>query len=504
MTATKRIAKNTLFLYVRMFLIMGVTLYTSRVILSALGISDFGIYSIVGGIVAMFGFINGAMLSATQRYLSVDIGKGDLAQLNKTFNSTLSIHFFLAIVILLVGETLGLWYVNNKLEIPESRLYALNVVYQFSLFTLFLNIIQVPYNSLILARERMSIYAYVSIIEVILKLLVAFSLLYFESDKLILYSGLTFGIAVIIRVIYQVYCRRKFEETRFKFEIDWIYYKELLAYSGWNLFGNLSHVAKSQGLNLVLNLFFGTVMNTAYGLSLQVQSAVTQFLTSFQSALNPQIIQSYAAENKQRSLDLMFMGSRLSFVLMLILVSPLILNTEYVLGVWLGVYPEETISIVKLVLVAVLIDSISGSFMTGILASGKIKIYNIIIGTINIFIVPISYFLLKLGYSYSVIFFVLLLFSFFSFFLRVLFLNNILEVSFSDLFRKLLIRIVPLIIAVLGCGVVVYNFYRLSLAYFVLSSFLLVVVILVAAFFITLTTEERNKCLDFIKKNYVR
>src|SRR5690606_19286013 len=355
MSESKRIVKNTMFLYIRMFLIMGITLYTSRIVLKELGVSDYGIYSLVGGFVAMLGFFNSAMSTATQRYLSFDLGKGDYNQLKKTFSVTLTIHIAIAILGLLLAETIGLWYVNYKMVFPVDRVFAVNVVYQFSILTFVLNIIQVPYNALIIARERMNIYAYVSILEAALKLAIVF-LLVFGTDKLILYAILTFVVALIIRLIYQVYCRRQFQESRYKFEYNKAYYKELISYSGWNLFGNIAAVAKCQGVNIVLNLFFGTVVNAAYGITNQVYSAVNMFVSNFQLALNPQIIKNYSQGNLEQSHYLILQGSKFSFYLMLIIVSPIILNVDFILEIWLVNPPEYTSVFVQLCLLNILID----------------------------------------------------------------------------------------------------------------------------------------------------
>ncbi|MGL4583180.1 MAG: oligosaccharide flippase family protein, partial [Flavobacterium sp.] len=341
MSNTKTIAKNTLFLYFRMFLIMGVTLYTSRVVLQQLGISDYGIYSLVGGIVAMLGFFNAAMSSATQRYLSFDIGKGDEQKLRKTFSATLTIHILIAVLALILAETIGLWYINYKMVFPDDRLYAVNVVYQFSILTFLLAIVQVPYNALIIARERMKVYAYVSILEAGLKLAIVFILILGE-DKLILYSILIFVVAFVIRMIYQLYCQRQFKESKYRFEYDKEYFGELLAYSGWNLFGNFAAVARGQGVNMVLNLFFGTVVNAAYGITMQIQGAVQMFVTNFQMAVNPQIIKSFASGDKERMFNLVFQSSKFSYFLILLIVGPLVFNIDFILELWLGEVPQAT------------------------------------------------------------------------------------------------------------------------------------------------------------------
>src|SRR5690606_24249295 len=267
-------------------LVMGVSLYTSRIILQQLGISDFGIYTLVGGIVAMFSFFNSAMSSATQRYLSYYIGKEDECKLKKTFSATLTIHFGIALLFFILAETLGLWYVNYKMVFPADKTYEVNVVYQFSILTFLLNIIQVPYNALIIARERMKIYAYMSVLEALLKLSTVFYLMWLSTNKLISYAILLFVVSFIIRIFYQIYCRREFQESKYIFFYDKCFFIELVSYSGWNLFGNIAAVAKGQGVNIVLNLFYGTVVNAAYGISNQLVSAVNMFVVNLQMAFN--------------------------------------------------------------------------------------------------------------------------------------------------------------------------------------------------------------------------
>lgn len=390
MSSSKTIAKNTLFLYFRMFLVMGVSLYMSRIVLEQLGISDYGIYSLVGGIVALFGFLNSSMSSATQRYLAFDLGKKDEKKLQKTFSVTLTIHMAIAVLILLVAESIGLWYVNYQVVLPPDRLFAANIVYQFSVLTALIGIIQVPYDALIIAYEKMNIYAYISIFEVSLKLGLVFLLVVYDGDKLIAYAALIFLVSLIIRIAYQIYCRRNYKASKYSFEYDKVYFKELISYSGWNLFGGIASVSRGQGINIVLNLFFGTVVNAAYGLTLQVQSAVNQFVTNFQKAVNPQIIKTYSEGNFERMHNLIIQSSKFSFLLMLLIVAPILFNTDFILNLWLRNPPEYTTIFVQLGLIGVLIDCISYPFQTGIQATGKIKFYLIVVGGIIIMTLPLT------------------------------------------------------------------------------------------------------------------
>ncbi|AWW32224.1 lipopolysaccharide biosynthesis protein [Echinicola strongylocentroti] len=475
---------------------MCVTLYTSRIILDELGTSDYGIYNLVAGVVAMLGFLNASMTAATQRYLSFDIGKSDIERLKKTFSAVLSIHFFLALFCLLIAETIGLWYINNKMVYPIDRTYAVNMVYQFSVITFLMGIIQVPYNSLIIAREKMNIFAYVSIIEALFKLGAVYLLMTLNKDKLIVYSILTFLVAFIVRVIYQIYCRRHFNESKFRFEYDKKYYSELLSYSGWSLFGNMAAVLRSQGSNVILNLFFGTVINAAYGITLQVLSAVNMFVSNFQLALNPQIIQNYASNNRDRAINLMMQGSKFSFFLILMLIVPIIINTEYVLHIWLKEVPENTAEFIQLCLIGILIDSISGSLMTMITAIGKIKLYQLILGSMNIFILPISYMFLNAGYDGEIIFKISIIFSILSLIIRLMFLCFLLELDLKLFFTTVLARIFSVMSVVVALLNLVNNTYyqvmegdEVFKSLFKISGVIIAVVILV----IVLGTNGRER-----------
>lgn len=491
-----------MFLYFRMFLIMGITLYTSRIVLRELGVPDYGIYNLVGGFVTMLGFFNAAMSSATQRYLSFDIGKGDNVQLKKTFSATLSIHMLIAVIGLLLAETIGLWYVNNKLNFPEDRMYAVNVVYQFSVLTFLLSIIQVPYNALIIARERMKIYAYVSILEAILKLLIVFFLVYFGSDKLITYSILTFCVALVIRVIYQVYCRREFEESKYHFHYDKKYFRELISYSGWNLFGNIAAVAKGQGVNIVLNLFFGTVVNAAYGITNQVYSAVNMFVSNFQLALNPQIIKSYSQGNIEQSHYLISQGSKFSFYLMLIIVSPIVLNVNFILETWLVNPPEYTTVFVQLCLLNILIDCLSGTLMTGAQATGKIKWYQIVVGTLVFLNLPISYLVLKLGHKPYSVYGVSVFISIITLQFRLYFLNKVMGFNIIKYIKEVIFRVVFLSIITIGLFMLLYNSQLINqeIGDFILKSLIMIIFTMSCVLIIGLNKQERKLIFNLINK----
>lgn len=491
-TNNKRIAKNTLLLYVRMFFTMGVSLYTSRVVLNTLGIEDYGVYSIVGGIVTLFSFFNGAMTSATQRFLAFDIGKNDLIQLKKTFNATLNIHIAISIFVFFLAETIGLWFVNYKLNLPIDRMTAVNCVYQFSVFTFLLSIAQVPYDALIVAREKMDIYAYMSFVEVILKLIIVYLLVVFNFDKLIFYSCLLFLVSFIVRMGHKYYCKRYYKESRYEFYFDRSFYKVLLSYSGWNLFGNIATVARGQGSNILLNLFFGTVLNAAYGISVQVQGTVQSFVANFQMAVNPQIIKQYAAGNKEQSLTLIFQSAKFSYFLLFLITCPIIYNIDFILELWLKDPPKYTAVFVNLSLINLLIDCISGPLMIGAQATGKIKWYQIIVGTLIFLNLPIAYVLLKTYNNPELVYYTSIVISLLSLVFRLFFLRVLIGISILKFCKSVISRIV--MVTIVTIGVFAFFKYKIGLVdcwfNFVLKSFILVFTMITAMLFIGFTKNE--------------
>lgn len=436
MSDNKTIAKNTLFLYFRMFITMGVGLYTSRLVLEQLGVSDYGIYSLVGGIVAMFGFFNAAMATATQRYLTIDIGQGNFERLQKTFSATLTIHIGIALFVTIIAETIGLWYVNYVMVFSQERLFAVNVVYQFSIAATFLGIVQIPYNALIIAKERMKVFAYVSILEALLKLSAVSLLIFFGRDKLVTYAILTFVVATIIRFIYQKYCRKNFIESHYKFEYDKKSFKELMSFTGWNSLGSIALLVSSQGNNLILNLFYGTTANAAFGITLLVQGIVLSFVQNFQTAVNPQIVKSYAKANFAQMQNLIFQTSKFSFFLLFILITPILLNTDYILKLWLKILPEGTSVMLNLALINILIEILSFSLIVGIQAKGDIKYFQIVLGGLVLLNLPISYLVLKMGGQPYSVFIVLIVISIFALALRLYFFTKLLGFASFDFFKK--------------------------------------------------------------------
>lgn len=476
-----------------MFLTMGVSLYTSRVVLNTLGVEDYGIFSVVGGIVSLFGFFNAAMSSATQRYLAFDIGKKDNERLHKTFNVTFIIHIGIALLILLFAETIGLWYVNNRLNVPDVRMTAVNWVYQFSVLASLVGVMQVPFNALIIARERMNVFALLSIIDVILKLIIVYLLLIVTFDKLILYSMLVFSVSLTVALAYRLYCYKHFRESSFKIYKDKAYYKELLSYSGWNLFGNIAAIARGQGINLVLNIFFGTIVNAAYGITMQVQNSVRIFVNNFQLAVNPQIIKNYSQGNFVQTHKLIFQSCKFSFFLMLILASPLLLNTQYILELWLKNPPPHTVIFVQLSLANILIDCISGPLIIGAQATGKIKWYQIIIGTFIFLNLPVSYLLLKITDKPEIVFYVSIVINLFALFFRLIFLRKMMELSIQAFIKDVLLKNIYVVGVLLGVCYLTLNIFQGKQQLLNFSIQTLIVVISTAIIILLIGLEKSEK-----------
>ena len=393
----KRIAKNTLLLYFRMLLIMAVTLYTSRVVLATLGVEDFGIYNVVGGVVAMFSVLSASLSSAISRFITYELGKGDKKRLMLVFSSSVIIQTFLAFIIGVLAEIGGIWFLNNKMNIPVERMSAANWVLQCSILTFMVNLVSVPYNAAIIAHERMKVFAYVGILEAVLKLVVVFALRVTMFDRLEAYAVMLVLVAILIRLIYGHYCKRHFEECTFHAIYDKSVLKEIGGFAGWNFIGSSSAIMRDHGGNIVLNLFCGPAVNAARGIATQVSSAVQSFANNFMTALNPQITKSYATGNQDYMMTLIFKGARFSFYLLLLLSIPVLANTRYVLALWLNVVPEHTVLFVRLILLFCLSESISTPLITAQHATGKIRDYQLIVGGLQMMNLPISYIILRMG-----------------------------------------------------------------------------------------------------------
>ena len=428
-----------------MFIIL-VSLYTSRVILKTLGVEDYGIYNVVGGFVSMFGFLNTAMSATTQRYITYSLGTENTAQLNKVFSNCVMTHILIALIVLLFAESVGLWFLFNKMIIPESRMTAAFVVFQCSVVSTVVLILSVPYNADIIAHEKMSAFAYISIVEVTLKLLIVFLLKFSGIDKLIFYGILLLIVQCSIRLIYGSYCKRHFEETKFRIIWDFSLFKEMLSFAGWNLWGGLSNIMYTHGVNLLLNLFFGPTVNAARGIAIQVQNAISQFANSFQMAINPQITKSYAQRDYAYMHKLVFRSSKFTFILLFILSLPIFTETEAILKLWLGVVPNWTVVFLRLMLCIVIVDSVANPFMVSVAATGNVKLYQSIIGGTMLLIVPTSYIFLKLGCAPNIVFITHLFFAVLTFILRLFIVKRLIHFSIIEYCKVCIFKIIAIVV----------------------------------------------------------
>lgn len=396
---SKRIAKNTILLYCRMLLSMIITLYTSRIFLQALGVVDYGIYNVVGGFVAMFGLLSGSLNASISRYLTYELGKGDINNLKKVFSTSITIQVLLSLIIVVIVETFGVWYLNNLMVIPKDRLFAANCVLQLSIITFVVNLVSIPYNATIISHEHMNAFAFVGIGESFMRLCICFFVLFSTSDKLIVYALLIALLSIIIRVFYGYYCKRHFEECSYSIVLDKILLKRMFSFASWNFIGSGSGLLRDQGVNLIINYFCGPSVNAARGIAMQVNSAVQQFSSNFLMALNPQITKRYASGEREYAIKLVFYGSRFSLYLLLIISLPVILETDYILHIWLNNVPDYASSFVKLILAYSMIEAVSGTMITLMLANGNIKNYQIIVGGCQLLNFPLALVALYLGYT---------------------------------------------------------------------------------------------------------
>ncbi|MDX8414732.1 lipopolysaccharide biosynthesis protein [Intestinicryptomonas porci] len=370
---------------------MAISLYASRIILLQLRVDNFGIYNVVGGVVAMFSVISSALSSSISRFITFELGRQDFKRMGAIFSTSVNIQIFLAIVILLLGESIGSWFLNCKMTIPPERLYAANWVLQCSLLTFCVNLISVPYVACIVAHERMTAFAYITILDAVLRLAACLSLAFAPFDKLIFYSLLMLLAAVFIRFIYGFYCSGNFAECKYRFIKDTSIVKEMASFAGWNFFTSAAYIFNIQGISILINIFFGVAFNAARGIAMQVEGAVTQFVGNFTIAINPQITKNYAAGEIAKMFALICRGAKFSYFLLLIMAVPLIIETETVLSLWLKIVPEDSVIFVRLSLVGAMVNILGNTGYTACMATGNIKKYVIYITSVGLFVFPLSW-----------------------------------------------------------------------------------------------------------------
>ena len=394
-SSNKRIARNTFALYFRMLIVMLVGLYTSRIVLQGLGVKDYGIFNLVAGVVIIVNILSSSLNASTSRFLTFQLGKSDSSHLSKTFSTAFLIHLLLSILVVIIGETIGLWFINTQLVIDENRIFAANCTYQAALISTFFSITQIPYNASIISHEKMGIFALIEIIHVFLKLLIAFVALYYENDKLILYSALYCVVSVLVMFLYRFYCISKFQETHIRWGYDKGIFKQMLSFSGWSLFANVGETSCKQGVNIILNRAFGTVINGATGVALQVQAVLYGFIGNITTAFSPQIVKEYAQDNTKRVNQLIFIGTKLTSLLTLIVTIPVYIKLELLMQLWLEEVPQYSISICRLLLIHNFINSFNPMLVYSINATGDIKGRSVFAGCIYFFNIIIAYLILK-------------------------------------------------------------------------------------------------------------
>ena len=497
---TKKIVKNTVILYFRMIIVLGVSLYTSRILLNTLGASDYGIYSVVGGFVIMMGVLNSAMATGTTRFLTYELGKIADNRFNKVFSMSINIHFLLAFIIFLFAELLGVWFVNTKLVIPVERLNAANWVFQFALFSMFFQVIQVPYSAAIISHEKMNAYAYISIIEVLLKLFVVIVFEFFSFDKLKIYSVLILGVSVTVFLINRFYCLGKLPDCNYKYNWDKQLFKNLIGFAGWNMFGNVASVAFVHGVNIILNMFLGTVVNAARTISLQVSALSSQFVSGIYTAINPQIIKLTAANDTVYLFLLINKASKLSFSIVFIIVLPILIKTDEILTLWLGNVPDYTVTFTKLTLINTIIGTYSACLITLINAIGRIKKFQIFFSILFLSSIPISYLLLKFGFNANYVIFALVILELFALFLRLITVKKQINFDIKMYFQSVILKTgVLAIISILVASYIDVYFYS-GLFSLILNIFIYLLITILLFFLICFDTVERKYVYNLFRR----
>ena len=473
-TNNKRIAKNTLLLYARMLLTMTVSLYTSRVILQVLGVEDF----------------------ATQRYITFEIGSGNKEKLKRVFSTSLQIHAVISILVIILGETVGLWFLSEKMVIPNGRMESALWVYQCSILACVVNIMSIPYNADIVAHEKMSAFAYLSIVDVVLKLLIVYLLMLSPFDKLVVYAVLLLIVQLSVRLVYTRYCKKHFEESSYVHSFDVALLKEMSGFAGWSFWGSLAGVLYTQGLNMLLNVFFGPVVNAARGIAVQAQSAVQQFVTNFQMAINPQITKTFASGNLEQMHSLMFRSARFSFILLFLIKLPVLLETDFLLTIWLKTVPDDTVVFIHIMICISLIYTTANPCVIANQATGKVKVYQAVVGGVLLTILPISYTVLKLGapaYSVFIVHFCMELVAQFS---RMYMLRKLINLPIRQYFNNIYIPIVGTVFVSIILPIFVHMQFEEGWLRFIVVGFTCVLSVSLSAFFIGFTKNEREFFLD--------
>lgn len=500
-----QIAKNALFLYARMFLLMLIGLYTSRVNLQSLGIENYGVYNVVAGFVVMFSALTGALGNAISRFIQVELGKGDKDRLRVVFSTSVTIQIFIGILIIILAEIIGIWFINNKMQIPEGSSTAAIWVLQFSLASFVLNLLYVPYYSCIIAHEKMSAFAYISLVEAVMKLVVAFSVAYSPVNKLIVFAILIMATSFITRSLYIRYCRRHFEECVYQWTIDKPLVKEMSSFVGWNLFSQGASVLSVQGVNMVMNVFFGVVVNAARAIETQVNTVVQQFISNFTTALIPPITKSYAAGDKESAYELVYKGDRYAYYLMLLITLPILFEANQLLTLWLKTPPDYTTVFVQWTLLASLAKVLGGNTIFAlIMADGNIKNFQIAIAIVGLLPLPLAWFSFYVGGSVVTAYIIYFVVHFLLIFVRLYYANRITGLPVKAYFFRVLLPVFVVTIIAVVAPLMITNLMSDSILRFVLNVVLTIILTSLTILFVGMKTAERKTiiagALSFVRK----
>ena len=496
----KRIAKNTLLLYLRMRFTMAVSLFTARVILKTLGVEDYGINNVVGGIVTMFSVLSGSLSASISRFITFELGKGNLQRLKTVFSTGVNIQLGMSLLVVILAEAVGIWFLNTKMNIPVERLNAANWVFQCAILTFVLNLLSVPYNAAIIAHEKMSAFAYISVVEVTLKLIIVYMLTISPFDRLKTYAVLLLLVGAIIRFIYGYYCKRHFEECTYHFILDKPVLKEMTGFAGWNFLGNGAYMLNTQGVNILMNLYFGVAVNAARGVATQVDAALKQFVNNFTTAVNPQITKSYAQGDLDYMHKLVCRSAKFSAFLMMFFAVPIILETNTILTIWLKTVPDYAVIFLQWIIISSFMDTVlANSLVTSMFATGKIKRYQIIVTTVGCLVFPLSWIAFKLGFEpqvgyilYFIIYTILL-------FVRLYLLKDMVKLPVMMYIREVLYKLAPVILVGFAIpGILIFTMDAGWLR-LILVCLLSVLVTAASEYFIGLSNKEKDFVAEKIK-----
>lgn len=498
----KRIAKNTLALYARTIIVMLVSLYVSRALLEKLGVNDFGVYSVVGSIVILFSFLDNALTQASQRFLTVSLGEGDLDKMKRVFNTAVSIQIIMVVVAVVLLGTVGVWFLNNRLSFPEGRLEAANYAFQFSIMTFCLNFLRAPYAASVVAYERLDFFAYASIVDALLKLGIVFAIGMTEDDRLVTYAGLLSLESFTMLMVYKFFCNRTFTTCRYKWILDKSIFSKMFSFSGWTLFGGFSNVATQNGFLFMLNMFCGVVANAAMGIANQVLTALETFIGSFQTSFQPQIVKSYAQGEINRVSSLINSTSKFSFALMFLPACLLIINIQLALEIWLNNnVPEDAGHFCQILIACCVIDAITGPFNCAIMATGKISKYQLSIGGSFLLDLTISYILFRSGIKpyYWILLSRFMTRGVLNGFIGLRFLNSLIGFDVKVYLRKTILPIISLIVIMTPLLYLVYTSFD-GVKLLLISVPVMAIAYAITCYYVLFSVSEREYILSFVKK----